>query len=196
MSGRVLCKHVWWGMKLDETHPTVVTLRSGGSGCDYQARGRIPRLRVSWVSSAPNSVQQTRSWEASQEILRILWNPKAVSHIHKSPPPVSVLSHVDTVHAPHPTPRRSILILSTLPLYSHICLGLPSGNLPSGFPIKILHAPLLSVYLLHALRSTSAPYSRKPSAYFPPSMWATRFHTNINKRQNYSSVYLNLYVFG
>jgi hypothetical protein len=40
---------------------------------------------------------------------------------------------------PHPTFRRSILILS-----SHLCLCLPSDLLPSGFPTKALHAPLLS----------------------------------------------------
>ena len=37
----------------------------------------------------------------------------------------------------HPTPWRSILILST-----HLRLGLPSGLLPSGFPTNTLHTPL------------------------------------------------------
>ena len=39
----------------------------------------------------------------------------------------------------HPTYRRSILILP-----SQLCLGLPSGLLPLGFPTKTLYAPLLS----------------------------------------------------
>ena len=40
---------------------------------------------------------------------------------------------------PHPTSWKFILILST-----YRCLGLPSGLLPYGFPIKTLHTPLSS----------------------------------------------------
>ena len=40
---------------------------------------------------------------------------------------------------PHPTSWRSIPILST-----HLCLGLPSGLFPSGFPTKNLYTPLTS----------------------------------------------------
>jgi hypothetical protein len=89
-------------------------------------------------------MEQSPSWEAnrssaSQEIPRILWNPKVHYRTHNSPPPVPILSHINPVHAPHPTSWRSILILS-----SHLRLGLPSGLLPSGLPTKILYAPLPS----------------------------------------------------
>ena len=45
----------------------------------------------------------------------------------------------------HPTSWRSILILST-----HLCLGLPSGVIPSGFPIKTLYNPSPLSYAPHA----------------------------------------------
>ena len=46
---------------------------------------------------------------------------------------------------PRPISWRSILILS-----AHLCLGLPSGLLPSGFPTKTLYTPLSSPIMQHA----------------------------------------------
>ena len=51
---------------------------------------------------------------------------------------ISWASPIQSIY-PHSTSWRSILILST-----HLCLGLPSGLLPSGFPSKTLYTHLSS----------------------------------------------------
>ena len=114
-----------------------------------------PRFKTETCRSSDwltDSMEQTPSWEAntssaSQEISRILWNPKVHHRIHNIPPPVPIPSQIDTVH-PHPTALRSILILS-----SHLRLRLPSGLLPSGFPTKALYASLLV-----SIRATSSAH--------------------------------------
>jgi hypothetical protein len=76
------------------------------------------------------------SHSASQEISRLLGNPKVHYRVHKSPPLVPILNQTSPAHTiPTYFPKihfNIIIYLRIGPL-----LGLPSSLLPSGFPTKI-----------------------------------------------------------
>jgi hypothetical protein len=98
-----------------------------------------------------NFTEPSPSWDAcscaaTQELPRILWNPKVHYRVHKSPPLVPILGHIDSVET-----IRFILILST-----HLRLGLPSGLFPPGFSTSILYAFLFSPLVLHTLLISSS----------------------------------------
>jgi len=88
-----------------------------------------------YFDSFISSMEQSPSWEANR-----------ISAVKKFPAFYGTRRFIianpepdQTSPCPQPTSWRSILILS-----SHLCLGLPTGPVSSGFPTKTLYASLFS----------------------------------------------------
>ena len=84
-------------------------------------------------------LQLVKKFPAFHGTRRFITTLTSVRHLS-----LSWASPVQSIY-PHPTSWRSILILST-----HLCLGLPSGLLPSSFPTKTVYTPSPHPYAPHA----------------------------------------------
>ena len=155
----------------------------------------IPRLKmITFILTY--FTEQSPSWETNrfshtQEIPRMLWNPKVHYRVHKCLPPVPILSQFDPVHAPTLTFLISILIFS-----SHLRLGFPSGLFASGFPTKTLCAPLFSptcstcpthLILLGFITRAVKVYSRK---YWPIVRWKPHLRRRTKPEKCYTMLVL------
>jgi len=137
----------------------------------------------------------------------------ALPHSQK-PPPVPVLRQIRPVHGPAHSLKINFNIILPSKLGSFnwsFPLKYPHKNSPFISSSSLLHVPSISFFLIwspkwHLVRSadhwiprcivfcspllprpsSSAPYSRIPSAYVPTSPWQTKSHTH---KKNYSHNY-------
>ena len=91
----------------------------------------IPWCRV--LLEKLTGLQLVKKFPTFHGIRRFMTALTSVRHLS-----LSWASPIQSIY-PHSTSWRSILILST-----HLCLGLPSGLLPFGFPSKTLYTPFSS----------------------------------------------------
>ena len=117
-----------------------------------------------FVALLTYSLQQSPSWEAnglsaSQEIPRILCNPKVHYRIHNSPPPVPILSQLDSVHAP---------TYHFLKIYLNIIPPSTPGSSKWSLSLRFPHQnPVYASLLLH-------------TCYVPRPSLSSRFYHPIN----------------
>ena len=109
---------------------------------DVKLSAIIPHLLTPWcrvLLEKPTGLPLVKKLPNFHRTRKFITALTSVRHLS-----LSWASPIQSIY-PHLTSCRSILILST-----HLCLGLSSGLLPSGFPTKTPYTPSPHPYAPHA----------------------------------------------
>jgi hypothetical protein len=161
-----------------------------GSHCDYshRASGTCCRLAREFTYT----MEQSPTWEAtrfsaSQEIPRILWNPKVRYLIYKCLPPVLILRQLDPVRT-----------LTSHFLKIHLNIILSKGvwimyTVKRCNLMTILHYVLVCICNLNAMH---IQWNGHVDLYLLPTneYWLVIIHLYLNYIYNYSSILLGCFL--
>jgi hypothetical protein len=138
-----------WSVKISHSVFILLTWTQYAGKCHYFCHGYLSFL-ATHMHQPTDSMEQSPSGEAnrfsdSQEIIRILLKPKVLYRIHKSPPPVHILSQINPVHA---TPSHFLKI--------HFNIILPPTTESSKWSLSLMFLHQNPVqpspsYMLHAM---------------------------------------------
>ena len=131
-------------------------------------------VKIHWLRLLTYSMVQSPSWEgnwfaASQEIPRILWNPKVHYRTHQRPPPVSILGQPNPVH---------ILTSHLLEIHPNIIHPSTPRSPQWSLSLRFLHQDLIRPPLLPHTRHMPCP--SHSSRFYHPHNWL-RLHC-VNKK--------------
>jgi hypothetical protein len=135
-------KESWYNILYCTVHSFLKVWKFWRKYARYLLTHSLIELNLSWDAA---------NCAATQEHPSILWNPKVYYRVHKSTPPVPILSQINPIHTIPSHLSKTHLVLS-----AHLRLGLPSGLLYSDFPTNNLYAFLFSPLVLYALPISSS----------------------------------------
>jgi hypothetical protein len=100
-------------------------LRSGGWNNDQRSANIVDGCNhSSWLTPWSTDLENIVVHSASQEILRLSWNPKVYYRVHNNPPPAPILRWMNPIHIP-----KSYFSKIFFLFFSYLRQGLLSGDL-------------------------------------------------------------------
>ena len=124
-------------------------------GSDNMRHCEKVQMNLLTYSTEQSASREAHPFSASQEIPRILWNPKLHYRIHKFQPPVPILSQLIPLHTPtsHFLKIQLNIILSSTPESSKLShsLRIPHQN-------SVYISPLRYTRYMHRLSHSSRFY--------------------------------------